>query len=140
MKKHLIILLISVLMMSKGISQTASTSDSLTTIPTAQLKKAINIIENAKVMKEELSITKHKILVMDSLLITKDNKIVEYKTKDTLNNKIIGSYKEIVLNLNKNLLNSELSYGLINMKLSGEKRKKWATLVLGVGVGFLIFH
>jgi hypothetical protein len=44
------------------------------------------------------------------------------------------------LNLNKNLLNSELSYGLINMKLSGEKRKKWATLVLGVGVGFLIFH
>jgi hypothetical protein len=126
--------------MSKGISQTASTSDSLTTIPTAQLKKAINIIENAKVMKEELSITKHKILVMDSLLITKDNKIVEYKTKDTLNNKIIGSYKEIVLNLNKNLLNSELSYGLINMKLSGEKRKKWATLVLGVGVGFLIFH
>ena len=127
-------------MMSKGISQTVSTSDSLTTIPTAQLKKAINIIENAKVMKEELSITKHKILVMDSLLITKDNKIVEYKTKDTLNNKIIGSYKEIVLNLNKNLLNSELSYGLINMKLSGEKRKKWATLVLGVGVGFLIFH
>lgn len=127
-------------MMSKGISQTASTSDSLTTIPTAQLKKAINIIENAKVMKEELFITKHKILVMDSLLITKDNKIVEYKTKDTLNNKIIGSYKEIVLNLNKNLLNSELSYGLINMKLSGEKRKKWATLVLGVGVGFLIFH
>jgi hypothetical protein len=126
--------------MSKGISQTASTSDSLTTIPTAQLKKAINIIENAKVMKEELGITKHKILVMDSLLITKDNKIVEYKTKDTLNNKIIGSYKEIVLNLNKNLLNSELSYGLINMKLSGEKRKKWATLVLGVGVGFLIFH
>ena len=127
-------------MMSKCISQTASTSDSLTTIPTAQLKKAINIIENAKVMKEELGITKHKILVMDSLLITKDNKIVEYKTKDTLNNKIIGSYKEIVLNLNKNLLNSELSYGLINMKLSGEKRKKWATLVLGVGVGFLIFH
>jgi hypothetical protein len=126
--------------MSKCISQTASTSDSLTTIPTAQLKKAINIIENAKVMKEELGITKHKILVMDSLLITKDNKIVEYKTKDTLNNKIIGSYKEIVLNLNKNLLNSELSYGLINMKLSGEKRKKWATLVLGVGVGFLIFH
>lgn len=127
-------------MMSKGISQTASTSDSLTTIPTAQLKKAINIIENAKVMKEELGITKHKILVMDSLLITKDKKIVEYKVKDSLNNNIIGSYKEIVLNLNKSLLNSDLSYGLINMKLAGEKRKKWATLVLGVGVGFLIFH
>ena len=126
--------------MSKGISQTASTSDSLTTIPTAQLKKAINIIENAKVMKEELKITSHKILVMDSLLITKDKKIVEYKAKDTLNDMVIKNYKDVVLNLSKNVLNLELSNGLINMKLSGEKRKKWATLLLGVGVGFLIFH
>jgi hypothetical protein len=126
--------------MSKGISQTASTSDSLTTIPTAQLKKAINIIENAKVMKEELKITNHKILVMDSLLITKDKKILEYKAKDTLNDMVIKNYKDVVLNLSKNVLNLELSNGLINMKLAGEKRKKWATLVLGVGVGFLIFH
>ena len=127
-------------MMSKGISQTASTSDSLTTIPTAQLKKAINIIEHAKVMKEELGITKHKILVMDSLLITKDNKIVEYKIKDSLNTNIIGSYKEVVKNLNKSLLNSDIQFGLVNMKLANEKLKKWGTLVLGVGVGFLIFH
>jgi hypothetical protein len=126
--------------MSKGISQTASTSDSLTTIPTAQLKKAINIIENAKVMKEELKITNHKILVMDSLLITKDKKIVEYKVKDSLNDMVLKNYKDVVLNLSKNVLNLELSNGLINMKLSGEKRKKWATLLLGVGVGFLIFH
>ena len=127
-------------MMSKGISQTASTSDSLTTIPTAQLKKAINIIESAKVMKLELGITKNKILVMDSLLITKDNKIVEYKIKDSVNTKIIGSYKEIVSNLNKNIANADLSYALVNLKLGREKMKKWATLAIGVGVGFLIFH
>lgn len=126
--------------MSKGISQTVSTSDSLTTIPTSQLKKAINIIENAKVMKEELKITNHKILVMDSLLITKDKKIIEYKVKDSLNNNVIGSYKEIVSNLNKSLVNSDLSYALVNIKLGREKTKKWATLLLGVGVGFLIFH
>jgi hypothetical protein len=126
--------------MSKGISQTASTSDSLTTIPTAQLKKAINIIENAKVMKLELGITKHKILVMDSLLITKDKKIVEYKIKDSLNTNIIGSYKEIVSNMNKNLANADLSFALVNLKLGREKMKKWGTLILGVGVGFLIFH
>jgi hypothetical protein len=126
--------------MSKGISQTVSTSDSLTTIPTSQLKKAINIIENAKVMKEELKITNHKILVMDSLLITKDKKIIEYKVKDSLNNNVIGSYKDIVSNLNKSLSNSDLSYALVNIKLGREKTKKWATLLLGVGVGFLIFH
>lgn len=127
-------------MMSKGISQTASTSDSLTTIPTAQLKKAINIIENAKVMKEELGLTKHKILFMDSLLITKDKKIIEYKVKDSLNTNIIGSYKEVVKNLNKSLLNSDLQYSLVSMKLAGEKRKKWLSLILGVGVGYLVFH
>ena len=126
--------------MSKGISQTVSTSDSLTTIPTSQLKKAINIIENAKVMKEELKITNHKILVMDSLLITKDKKIIEYKVKDSLNNNVIGSYKDIVSNLNKSLANSDLSYALVNIKLGREKTKKWATLLLGVGLGFLIFH
>ncbi len=126
--------------MFKGISQTASTSDSLTTIPTAQLKKAINIIEHAKVMKEELTISKHKILVMDSLLITKDNKIIEYKIKDSLNTNIIGSYKDIVSNMNKSLANADLSYALVNLKLGREKMKKWGTLILGVGVGFLIFH
>jgi hypothetical protein len=126
--------------MSKGISQTVSTSDSLTTIPTSQLKKAINIIESAKVMKLELGITKHKILVMDSLLITKDNKIFEYKIKDSLNTNIIGGYKDIVSNMNKNLANADLSYALVNIKLGREKIKKWGTLILGVGVGFLIFH
>ena len=91
-------------------------------------------------MKEELGISKHKILVMDSLLITKDNKIVEYKIKDSVNTKIIGSYKEIVSNMNKSLANADLSYALVNLKLGREKMKKWGTLVLGVGVGFLIFH
>jgi hypothetical protein len=42
--------------------------------------------------------------------------------------------------MNKSLANADLSYTLVNLKLGKEKMKKWATLVLGVGVGFLIFH
>jgi hypothetical protein len=42
--------------------------------------------------------------------------------------------------LNKSLANSDLSYALVNIKLGREKTKKWATPLLGVGVGFLIFH
>ena len=71
---------------------------------------------------------------------TVDKKIIEYKVKDSLNNNVIGSYKDIVSNLNKSLSNSDLSYALVNIKLGREKTKKWATLLLGVGVGFLIFH
>ena len=129
-------------MMSKGISQTVLTSDkdSITCIPTIQLKKAINIIEQAKVMKEELYLKNHKIFSMDSLLRIKDQKVSEYQRKDSTNARIILAYKDIVSNLNKTVANGDLAYAGLNMKLAKEKTKKWATLVLGVGVGFLIFH
>ena len=129
-------------MMSKGISQTVLTSDkdSITCIPTIQLKKAINIIEQAKVMKEELYFKNHKIFSMDSLLRIKDQKVSEYQRKDSTNARIILAYKDIVSNLNKTVANGDLAYAGINMKLAKEKTKKWATLLLGVGVGFLIFH
>ena len=129
-------------MMSKGISQTVLTSDkdSITCIPTIQLKKAINIIEQAKVMKEELYFKNHKIFSMDSLLRIKDQKVSEYQRKDSTNARIILAYKDIVSNLNKTVANGDLAYAGLNMKLAKEKTKKWATLVLGVGVGFLIFH
>ena len=128
--------------MSKGISQTVLTSDkdSITCIPTIQLKKAINIIEQAKVMKEELYFKNHKIFSMDSLLRIKDQKVSEYQRKDSTNARIILAYKDIVSNLNKTVANGDLAYAGINMKLAKEKTKKWATLLLGVGVGFLIFH
>lgn len=127
-------------MMSKGISQTVLTSDSITCIPTIQLKKAINIIEQAKVMKEELYLKDHKLFSMDSLLRIKDSKVSEYQRKDSTNARIILAYKDIVSNLNKTVANGDLAYAGINMKLTKEKTKKWATLLLGVGVGFLIFH
>ena len=77
---------------------------------------------------------------MDSLLRIKDQKLSEYQRKDSTNARIILAYKDIVSNLNKTVANGDLAYAGLNMKLAKEKTKKWATLVLGVGVGFLIFH
>ena len=53
-------------MIFKGISQTASTSDSTyVSIPSYQLKKAINIIEKSKVTEKELILTKEKVINLE---------------------------------------------------------------------------
>ena len=70
----------------KGISQIAY--DSIK-IPSVHLKKAINIIENGKVIKQELALTQSKSKTQDSLLATKDIIINAYAKKDSIYNKSI---------------------------------------------------
>jgi hypothetical protein len=137
MKKQLPILIISLLLTYNCISQIVS--DSITCIPTIQLKKAINIIENGKIVKEELVLSKYKITLLDSVIVTKDGIIQEYNKKDIINNDIIIDYKKVVQNLNKSLVNSDLSNKMIKVKLWKEKIKKWITLPIGIGIGYVLF-
>jgi hypothetical protein len=68
----------------KGISQTASTSDStFVSIPAYQLKKAINIIEKSKVTQKELDLTKEKVINLDKIIIGKDYVIKEHETNQS---------------------------------------------------------
>ena len=124
--------------MFKGISQTAS--DSITCIPTIQLKKAINIIENGKIVKQELELNKNKIVILDSMLIAKELIIEQYQDKDRFNKNIINNFRETIINLNKKVANQQLANTITNLKLTKQKVKKWATLAIGIGVGFLMFH
>lgn len=130
-------LLITLLLTYRGISQTAS--DSVTCIPNSQLKKAISLIELGKVHKEELDANNIKIGKLESLILTKDGIIGEYKKKDSYNDSLIVAYKGIVQNYQKTISNSEEAFSLQTKKLRREKLKKWGTLVLGVATGFLIF-
>lgn len=130
-------LLITLLLTYRGISQTAS--DSVTCIPNSQLKKAISLIELGKVHKEELDASNIKIGKLESLILTKDGIIGEYKKKDSYNDSLIVAYKGIVQNYQKTISNSEEAFSLQTKKLRREKLKKWGTLVLGVATGFLIF-
>jgi hypothetical protein len=124
--------------MFKGISQTAS--DSITCIPTIQLKKAINIIENGKIVKQELELNKHKVIVLDSMLVSKELIIEQYQDKDRFNKNVFNNYRETILNLNKKVANQQVANTIANLRLAKQKAKKWATFVIGIGVGFLIFH
>jgi hypothetical protein len=138
MKKQKIILTISVLLTFQAISQTSS--DSITCIPNSQLKKAINLIERGKVMEQELALTKKNVSLLETNLATKDRIISEYAKKDTISANIINGYKLAVTNYQKSLANAEAQFQIQRMKLFRQKLKKWGTLAIGFGAGFLLFH
>jgi hypothetical protein len=121
----------------KGISQIASDS---TKIPNWQLKRAINIIENGKVVKVNLDYSNQKIKLQDSLLSLKDSTINVYVLKDSLYKSANGAYKRALKNLQTSLNNSEAVVNLQSIQIKKEKYKKWLTLIAGVGGGYLLFH
>jgi hypothetical protein len=125
----------------KGISQTASTSDSTyVSIPSYQLKKAINIIEKSKVTEKELILTKEKVINLDKIIIGKDFIIKEQELKEGVYKNIIGDLNKTIKNLDDVTLNLEKKSSIQEREIRKQKWKKWGTLFAGVGIGYLAFH
>ena len=128
-------------MILKGISQTASTSDStFVSIPANQLKKAINIIEKSKVTQKELDFTKEKVVNLDKIIIGKDYVIKEHETKEGVFKNIIGDLNKTIKNLDEVTINLEKKSSIQQREIRKQKWKKWGTLLAGVGVGYLAFR
>lgn len=121
----------------KSISQTSNDS-SLISIPAYQLKKAINLIEKGRVMEEELSATNRKVLLLNESLNNKDRIISEYSTKDSLSQKTIEGYKAVVGNLETTIANEKKINLIAKVQNRRQKFKKWISLAIGVGIGFII--
>lgn len=118
----------------------SQTSDSVTCLPNSQLKKAINLIEQGKVYKEELEVSQKKIVKLEEFLNHKDKIINEYGKKDSIAQRIISSYEQAVINFQSQVKNAE-SINKIQKKQIGKlKFRKFIALALGFGAGFLIFH
>jgi hypothetical protein len=136
MKKQITTLLIILLTAYQGISQ--NSSDSVTCIPNAQLKKAINLIEKGKVVEEELNATKELLKNSESRLSLKDSIIGKYQLSEK-------QYKSLVANFEQNLNNDKrIIYNLeTQIKLSKkiarrQKLSKYIVGILGVSIGYLI--
>ena len=141
MKKQIVILIIFQLLIFKGISQTASTSDSTyVTLPAYQLKKAINIIEKSKVTQKELDLTKEKVINLDKIIVGKDYVIKEHETKESVFKNIIGDLNKTIKNLDEVTINLEKKSSIQSREIRKQKLKKWGTLLAGFGVGYLAFH
>ena len=124
-----------VLLKSQVISQNY---DSSTYIPNSQLRKAINLIENGKVVQEELKFTKEREKYLENRLKIKDSVLFHFATKEQYYKKIDSNYKIEIGNYKQVIFNDKLVFEIQNSKIVGLKRKKWLFLAVGSLATYLI--
>ena len=123
-------------MTSKGISQ--NLNDSVTCIPNSQLRKAINLIEQGKITKEELDSTQQLVVFLNKRINVKDSLLYKYGQKDQNWKKIDIVNKEKINNLDKVIDNQNKIINIQSKSIKRAKLGKVAMLILGLGTGFLI--
>ena len=138
MKKLTILFVITILIAFRGISQTSN--DSVTCLPNSQLKTAIVKIEQGKLYKQELEFTNEKVKLLEGRIVLKDSVITFLKEKDSLHDKMMGSYESSIYNYKKIIENLEEKYKLQRSISRRQKLAKWGTFIAGLGGGYLIFR
>jgi hypothetical protein len=136
MKKLIITLIILVVWTSKGISQ--NSSDSVTCIPNSQLRKAINLIENGKVVKKELELSNERTVLLEYRISTKDSIISQYVNKEDNWKKIDANYKSQIFNYKEYGKNTQRIFEEQRKQIRGLKFKKWVGILAGFGIGYVI--
>jgi predicted HNH restriction endonuclease len=136
MKKLIITLIILVVWTSKGISQ--NSNDSVTCIPNSQLSRAITIIENGKVVKQELELTKERSVWLEYRISTKDSIISQYQQKEDNWKKIDANYKSRINNYQQYTKNAQSIFEEQRKQIRGLKFKKWLGILAGFGIGYVI--
>ena len=121
---------------SKGISQ--NSTDSVTCIPNSQLRRAINIIENGKVVKQELELTKERSVVLEYRISTKDSVISQYQQKEVNWKKIDENYKKQIFHYEEYGKNTQKVFDEQRKQIRGLKFKKWVGILAGFGIGYVI--
>ena len=121
---------------SKGISQ--NSNDSVTCIPNSQLRRAITIIENGKVVKQELELTKERSVWLEYRISTKDSIISQYQQKEDNWKKIDANYKSRISNYQQYTKNTQSIFEEQRKQIRGLKFKKWLGIFAGLGIGYVI--
>lgn len=121
---------------SKGISQ--NSTDSVTCIPNSQLRRAITIIENGKVVKQELELTKERSVWLEYRISTKDSVISQYQQKEDNWKKIDANYKSRINNYQQYTKNTQKIFEEQRKQIRGLKFKKWLGILAGFGIGYVI--
>lgn len=129
-------LLITLLTAYQGISQTSS--DSITCLPNAQLKKAINLIEKGKVVEEELNVTKELLKNSESRLSVKDSIIGKYQLSENQYKLLVSNFEQNVKNDKRIIYNLETQIKLSKKISRRQKLSKYIVGILGVSIGYLI--
>ena len=128
-------MLITTLIAYESISQS---SNDTACIPIAQLKVAINKIETAKVVQNELQLTKNALNIAEKRLVVKDSIINVHELKEVAYKAIIADYKKTEQNSEQVIFNLEKAITLEQRKTRRQKFGKVLGVIAGVAFGVLI--
>jgi hypothetical protein len=136
MKKHLIILAITMVIALDSISQTFK-SDTIC-LPINELKIAINKIEVCEIVKQELELTKGLLDLKTKQIHNYDSMIIVSKKREETYNNYIDSYKKIVANYQKNIINSSAKIEYQKEVIRKKNKHKFIFTIIGFLLGVLI--
>jgi hypothetical protein len=138
MKKQSLALIISILIVSVGISQPFKTDSTITCIPNAQLKQAVALIEEGKVAKKEVTALNDKILLLQKQIDNQDS-IMYYQQKREANYIInINKNAQIINNLNYQIGNLKEENAIIKKERKKFKRQRWLFAILASALGITL--
>jgi DNA-binding XRE family transcriptional regulator len=124
------------LVKSQAISQTYK--DSVTSIPNSKLRKAINLIEEGKVTKEELKLSKETINFLEHRIELKDSIIYKYAVKDLYWKQVDSNNKLEIVNYKKVITNTNQMYDIQTKNYKRQKKLGFVKLAFGVLIGLFI--
>jgi hypothetical protein len=107
-------------------------------LPVSQLKKAIEKIEEGKVLSKEVGLLKDKIQLIERRVAVKDSLIVVYQNNEGNYRRLINNYEATIENNTKLINNLEVSVKYHKKIARRQKFQKWVVGVLGIGLGVLI--
>jgi hypothetical protein len=108
-------------------------------LPIVELKLAINKIEVCEIIKQELDITKGILELKTKQILNNDSLIKVSKKREELLNNHINSYKKIVLNYQKNILNASAKIEYQDEVIRKKNRHKYIYGILGFVLGLVLF-
>lgn len=119
-----------------SISQT-SKNDTIC-LPINELKIAINKIEVCEIVKQELEITKGLLDLKTKQIYNYDSMIIVSKKREVTYNNYIESYKKIVTNYQKNILNCSAKVEYQQKIIKRKNKHKFIFTIIGFLLGVLI--
>jgi hypothetical protein len=138
MRNLLAFLIISILIPLKGISQTSKIDTTITCIPNAQLKQAILLIEEGKVIKQELSLTKQIVKVMEYQLANKDSAINYLQLKGLDWKSLNDKNEQLIINYQKQISNQQENIQFQEKKSEKYRKQRILYTIVAATIGFFI--
>ena len=103
-----------------------------TAIPNAQLRLALQLIEQGKQCAEELALQRTANDLLYQKIAVKDSTIYQYKSSMQMQDKVIEDYVKSEANLTEQRKNLERLVKSLNKKIKRQKTKTFITSLAGV--------